>query len=100
MYEEIIASCACADASNFERKDVKIFLLNLWSVCEKLVKKFQANLKIWTKCRTNFHKVENLHELECTRVMMELIAGFFLFGKGFNSNNWKYLTIVAYYFLK
>ena len=48
----------------------------------------------------NFYKVENLHELECTRVMMDLISGFFLFGKSFNSNNWKYLKIAAYYFLK
>ena len=35
-----------------------MLLLKHVSELPKLVKKFQSVLKIWTKCRLNFHKLE------------------------------------------
>ena len=41
-----------------------MLLLKLGSELPNLVKNFQFALKIWTKCRLNFHKVEYFHEVE------------------------------------
>ena len=46
MYYPLTASYTCADFGNFEQKGLKIFLLNLREKYQKLVKKFQAKLKI------------------------------------------------------
>ena len=46
MYKLVIASCACADFSDFKYRSVKISLLNIWSEYQNLVKKLQAILKI------------------------------------------------------
>ena len=45
MFQQVIASCACAD-SNVKYSGVKMFLLNLWSQCQNFIQKLQANLKI------------------------------------------------------
>ena len=66
MYKLVIASCACADFSDFKYRSVKISLLNIWSEYQNLVKKLQATLKIQTIHRLNFHEVEYIHGVECT----------------------------------
>ena len=42
----------------FKYNSVKVLLLTLASELANLFKKFQSVLKIWTKCRLNFHEVE------------------------------------------
>ena len=42
----------------FQYKSVKMLLLKLGSQLPNLVKILQSVLKIWTKCRLNFHEVE------------------------------------------
>ena len=63
-----LRSCACADVLDFKYRDVKMFLLKLWSELQSLVKIFQSAMKIQTKYRPNFHEVENFHEVKCTVV--------------------------------
>ena len=46
MYERGIASCACADVSAFKYSGLNMLLLNIWSVYQNLIKKFQTFLKI------------------------------------------------------
>ena len=46
MYKQVIASCACADFSDFKDRRVRISLLNIWSEYQNLVQKLQAILKI------------------------------------------------------
>ena len=41
-----MASCACADVSNFSHGGVKMLLLYLWPECHNLVEKLRATLKI------------------------------------------------------
>ena len=40
-----------------------MLLLRLGSELPNLVKKFQSVLKIWTKCRLNFHEMEYLQQV-------------------------------------
>ena len=43
-----------------------MFPLKLGSELQNLVKEFQFAMKIKTKYRSNFHQVENFHEVKCT----------------------------------
>ena len=51
MFKRVITSFACTDVSDFKLKGVKMFLLNIWSQHQNVVKKFQASLKIWNKVK-------------------------------------------------
>ena len=44
-----------------------MFLLNIWSEYQNLVKKIQAFLLI--VCKLNFHVVKNFHDVKCTGVL-------------------------------
>lgn len=52
-------------------RGVKIFMQSLWSECQNLIEKFQANLKIQTLCGLKFHEIDNSnkeknsHEVGC-----------------------------------
>ena len=46
MYKRIITNCAFADVLDFEHRDVRMFLLNIWLDYQNLVEKFQAFVKI------------------------------------------------------
>ena len=56
----------CIVVSNFKYRSVKMLLLKLGSELPNLVKTFQFVLKIWEKCRLNFHEVEFVHEVKFT----------------------------------
>ena len=47
-------SCACPDVSDFRHKYVKMFLLNIWSEYQNLVKKFQAFFEDINNMQTEF----------------------------------------------
>ena len=42
----------------FQYRSAKMLLMKLESELPNLVKKLQSVLKIWTKCRLNFHEAE------------------------------------------
>ena len=55
-----------------------MLLLKLGSELPNLVKKFLSVLKIWTKCKLNFHEVEYFHEAEWTPPHRLLTFSYFL----------------------
>ena len=64
----MIANCAYIDVSDFEHSGEKMFLLNISSEYQNLVKTFQAFLKISTVSKLNFHPVDtgrklNVHKM-------------------------------------
>ena len=64
----MIANCAYIDVSDFEHSGEKMFLLNISSEYQNLVKTFQAFLKISTVSKPNFHPVDigrklNVHKM-------------------------------------
>ena len=58
---------------------LNIELKKLWAEFQKLIKKFQAILKVQTIYRLNFLEVENFHKVECRDC--ELLAKLILFKK-------------------
>lgn len=53
-----MASCICANISNFKHKGVKMFPLNLKLECRNLMKKLEGSSMISATNRLNFHEVE------------------------------------------